>query len=108
MFDSDYFYSSPPSDISSDVTEPELRACQSEIPDWRVEREDCRGSSQQLSQCSSKPQGTSLTRKLRNGLFIRGESNSSHIDILIGFADRVHLHGHIFSASSVKDMRLKM
>ena len=75
MFDSEYFYSSPPSDISSDVTEPELRACQSEVPDWRVEREDCRGSSQQLSQCSSKPQGTSLTRKLRNGLFGKREKS---------------------------------
>ena len=39
--------------------------------------------------------------KLRNGLFMRRESDSSHIDILIGFADRVHLDRHIFSASNV-------
>ena len=45
--------------------------------------------------------GGRMGGKLRNGLFMRRESDSSHIDILIGFADRVHLDRHIFSASNV-------
>ena len=75
MFEADYFYSSAPSDISSDVTEPELRACQL--------MEDTMGPSipsippyLQQPQYYRKP-GTkqSLTKKLRIGLFRKGEKS---------------------------------
>ena len=78
MFDSEYFYSSAPSDISSDVTEPELRACQIESQEWRVEerRGDPGGSRQQQHHLEHrKPQGTSLTRKLKNGFFRKREKS---------------------------------
>ena len=76
MFDSDYFYSSAPSDIS-DVTEPELlSACHNEIHHQRVE-EHTRGARpaniRQQFQNSRKLEGTSLTRKLRKGLFRKKE-----------------------------------
>ena len=75
MFDSDYFYSSAPSDIS-DVTEPELlSACHNEFhhQPGPVE-EPTRGSNiRQQFQSSRKPEGTSLTRKLRKGLFRKKE-----------------------------------
>ena len=71
MFEADYFYSSAPSDISSDVTEPELRACQI--------MEDTRGPSlppHLHHQYSRKPGAKqSLTKKLRNGLFRKGEKS---------------------------------
>ena len=76
MFDSEYFYSSAPSDISSDVTEPELRACEVESLDWVVEeRGDPRGSRLQQHNYSRKPEGTSLTRKLKNGFFRKREKS---------------------------------
>ena len=76
MFDSEYFYSSAPSDISSDVTEPELRACETESLDWVVEeRRDPRGSTLQQHNYSRKPEGTSLTRKLKNGFFRKREKS---------------------------------
>ena len=76
MYDADYFYSSAPSDIS-DVTEPELlSACHNEIQHQRVE-EHSRGARpaniRQQFQNSRKLEGTSLTRKLRKGLFRKKE-----------------------------------
>ena len=73
MFEADYFYSSAPSDIS-DVTEPELlSACHNEFQHQRVE-EPTRGSNiRQQFQSSRKLEGTSLTRKLRKGLFRKKE-----------------------------------
>lgn len=73
MFEADYFYSSAPSDIS-DVTEPELlSACHSESHNQRME-EPTRGSNiRQQFQPSRKLEGTSLTRKLRKGLFRKKE-----------------------------------
>ena len=75
MFEADYFYSSAPSDIS-DVTEPELlSACHNEFQHQRVELEQpTRGSNiRQQFQPSRKLEGTSLTRKLRKGLFRKKE-----------------------------------
>ena len=72
MFEGDYFYSSAPSDIS-DVTEPELlSACQRvEEP---VHSQQPRGSNiRQQFQQPRKLEGTSLTRKLRKGLFRKKE-----------------------------------
>ena len=74
MYDADYFYSSAPSDIS-DVTEPELlSACQNEFHHQRVEQTLSRGpGTGQQFQPPRKLEGTSLTRKLRKGLFRKKE-----------------------------------
>ena len=76
MFEADYFYSSAPSDLS-DGTEPELlSACHSECQTQRME-ERSRGPLQsnmgQQFQSQRKLEGTSLTRKLRKGLFRKKE-----------------------------------
>ena len=76
MFEADYFYSSAPSDLS-DGTEPELlSACHSECQTQRME-EHSRGALQpnirQQFQSQRKLEGTSLTRKLRKGLFRKKE-----------------------------------
>ena len=73
MFDSEYFYSSAPSDIS-DVTEPELlSACHNELHHQPVEVPSRGSNIRQQFQSSRKPEGTSLTRKLRKGLFRKKE-----------------------------------
>ena len=73
MYDADYFYSSAPSDIS-DVTEPELlSACQNEFQHQRVEQLTRGPGTGQQFQAPRKLEGTSLTRKLRKGLFRKKE-----------------------------------